>query len=147
MGMTLNPKSAYLSFDAVSAIGFRTHLIGSVHSGRVIPIASSNLFSLRFNSEWCVTRQNKPNYLPYSFNWADLNLYVLSRGVYRTCSRANQVLKSDSSQCLARTGTLLSVPRGSCSSGKGLQPTLGCSTRNKNPRSSLGNLRPSTYHA
>ena len=69
-----DPRSAYISFGWVSASGaWINGKIGYSHSGRIIAIASSRIFSLRRNLEYCRHGRPAPSLLPYSFNWADLN--------------------------------------------------------------------------
>ena len=75
-GHTFDPKSAYISFSAVSARAFGNYQVGSIYSQRIMPIASSRLFSMRLNPALLDDALASPSLLPYSFNWADLNSYV-----------------------------------------------------------------------
>ena len=93
-GTTFDPQSVYLSFESISAVmqGFLTTRwpVGSKHEGRMIPVASSRIFSLRGNRDLCIRayddcrrefnsctaawyNSNSQPYSAYSFNWADLS--------------------------------------------------------------------------
>lgn len=75
-GTTFDMRSVYISFGSMSAYaGRRQGRVGYPHSGGVIAIPSSEVYSVGW---WTKTHREPAdvNTAYFSFNFADLNLYV-----------------------------------------------------------------------
>ena len=74
-GREFDRNSAYISFNRVYAkVKGHKPYVGKVHSGSILPIASSRVNSLRRDPNWFVDEMEFFGPWPrHSFNWADLN--------------------------------------------------------------------------
>lgn len=77
-GVVYDTNSAYISYSSIAAYDQNLNYIGGQYPGTILPIASSRVFSLRGNQLFNRSDPNSgPLLQPFSFNFADLNSYVL----------------------------------------------------------------------
>ena len=65
-------RSVYISFEHIRAIDTFSNQVGLTHTGSIIALPSSRLFSIRKNVSHVRDDGTRSFYAPYSFNFADL---------------------------------------------------------------------------